>query len=38
MQLCKNYFDAETTDGQGPWGGRQHGWISCPAHLAQIFK
>ena len=26
------------SDGQGPWGGHQHGWISCPAYPAQVFK
>jgi len=26
------------SEGQGPWGGHQHGWISCPAYSAQVFK
>jgi len=27
-----------SSDGQGPWGGHQHGWISCPAYPTQVFK
>jgi len=26
------------SDGQGPWGGHHHGWISCTAYSAQVFK